>query len=71
MPTMHHLLTAITTTLHTTGRFLRRYNVSLLNVDPPIYQFEDFLSAEEADGLAALAAGRFQKSTTGLNRDRT
>ena len=63
-------LTAIATTHPPLTDACSRYNVSLLNVDPPIYQFEDFLSAEEADGLAALAAGRFQKSTTGLNRDR-
>jgi hypothetical protein len=55
----------------TTSVTAPRYNVSVLNEDPLIYQFEDFLTAEECDGIAALAAGRFQKSTTGLNRDRT
>lgn len=43
--------------------------MTMLSEDPPIYQFDDFLSAKECAGLIKLGRKELEPSTTSLNRD--
>lgn len=46
-----------------------RYNVTVLNADPLMLQFDNFLTDAECDHLIALGKPIMQRSTAGLTRD--
>eukprot|EP00041_Stephanoeca_diplocostata_P026472 m.714958 g.714958 ORF g.714958 m.714958 type:complete len:258 (-) comp22974_c0_seq18:841-1614(-) len=46
-----------------------KFNVTMLSEDPPIYQFDDFLSSRECSGLIKLGRKELEPSTTWQFRD--